>query len=126
MAFQVPEIFRFAGPKGSNNGAFKFKKDGVQYRIVASDGGFDGQEWEHVSVTLDRKRCPDWEEMCMIKDLFWDKEDCVVQFHPPESEYISNHKYCLHLWRPVNQTIPMPPKNYVGLSGAEKKDIYGT
>lgn len=126
MAFHVPEQYRVMGPKGTNNGAFQIKAGGIMYRIVASDGGVEGQEWEHVSVTLDRKRCPDWEEMCFMKNIFWDKEDCVVQFHPPESEYISNHKYCLHLWRPVNQVIPMPPKNYVGLSGAEKKDIYGT
>ena len=41
--------------------------------IVASWGG----GWEHVSVSLAR-RCPTWEEMCMIKDLF-------VEYHPPRS-----------------------------------------
>lgn len=126
MAFHVPEQYRVMGPKGSNNGAFQIKAGGIMYRIVASDGGEEGQEWEHVSITLDRKRCPDWEEMCFMKNVFWDKEDCVMQLHPPESEYVSNHKYCLHLWRPVHQTIPLPPQHYVGIPGVSMKDKYGT
>lgn len=51
--------------------------------IVASWGG----GWEHVSVSLPR-RCPTWDEMCLIKDIFWDEEECVVQFHPPRSQYV--------------------------------------
>jgi hypothetical protein len=59
-------------------------------------------------------RCATWEEMCFIKDCFWDKEDAVMQVHPPESDYVSTHDYCLHLWRPVNQSIPLPPSIAVG------------
>lgn len=54
-----------------NNGFFIFKKNNIQFRCQASDGG----GWEHVSVTLSVKRCPDWEEMCMIKNMFWDEDD---------------------------------------------------
>ena len=111
--FQVPEQHRFAGPKGSNNGAFKFKKDGIQFRVVASDG----MGWEHVSDSLDRKRTPDWEEMCYVKSLFWGEEDCVVQYHPPKSEYVSYHEYCLHMWKPTEQQLPMPPSIMVGPKG---------
>jgi len=55
-------------------------------------------EWQHVSVSLP-SRCPTWKEMCFIKDLFWHEDETVVQFHPPKSEYINNHSFCLHLWR---------------------------
>ena len=40
-------------------------------------------DWEHVSVSLP-DRCPTWEEMCFIKDLFWNSDECVVQYHPPK------------------------------------------
>lgn len=110
MAFRFPEQFRILGRPGQS-GAFRFKKDGIQYRIVASHE----MGWEHVSVTLDRRRCPDWEEMCYIKSLFWDDEDCVIQYHPPKSEYISNHEFCLHLWRPVGVEIPRPPTDLIGV-----------
>lgn len=80
-----------------------------ELRVIASDG--DG--WEHVSVSL-VNRCPTWSEMCAVKDLFWNAEDCVMQLHPPRSEYVNYHPYCLHLWRPVAGAIPQPPSWMVG------------
>lgn len=118
MAFKVPNQHRIiSGPLGSpiagsgNNGAFMFKLGQVKCLCVASDG----EGWEHVSITLDRKRCPDWDEMSQIKGMFWDEDDCVVQFHPPKSDYVNNHPFCLHLWRPIGQEIPRPPAWMVGL-----------
>jgi len=70
--------------------------------------------WEHVSVST-YDRTPTWEEMHFIKDLFWSPEECVMQLHPPESEYVNFHPYCLHLWRPTDREIPMPPSTMVGL-----------
>lgn len=81
-----------------------------QYQVIASDG----EGWEHISVSLNH-RCLTWDEMCYIKSLFWGVDDCVVQYHPPETEYINNHKYCLHLWRPMDEVMPMPPKHLVGV-----------
>ncbi|WP_145669442.1 DUF7694 domain-containing protein [Bradyrhizobium stylosanthis] len=72
--------------------------------------------WEHVSVSIPR-RCPNWQEMCFVKDLFWDGEECVMQLHPPRSEYVNNNRYCLHLWRPTCQEIPTPPSWLVGIVG---------
>ena len=116
--FHVPEKFRIAtGPFGTtpadgNNGIFlvnlpKIKK---YLRVIASDG----MGWEHVSVSR-TDRCPTWPEMCAIKSLFWDAEDTVVQYHPPESQYINNHPYCLHLWRPVGLIMPAPDTILVGI-----------
>ena len=121
MTFQVPNKYRIrAGRIGSddsigNAGAFEIKlRHGQTVFAIASDA----MGWEHVSVSR-RDRCPTWDEMCQIKELFWSSEDCVVQFHPPRSEYINNHPYCLHLWRPAdgNQPLPMPMSILVGVKG---------
>lgn len=64
-------------------------------------------QWEHVSVSTPT-RPPNWAEMCFIKHLFWDGEDTVMQLHPPESRYVNLHPHCLHLWRPIDQPIPLP------------------
>jgi hypothetical protein len=71
------------------------------------------ERWEHVSVSLP-DRCPTWEEMARVKALFWEAADCVVQFHPPESEYVNHHPFCLHLWRPIGEQIKTPPAILVG------------
>ena len=116
MTFHVPEKYRFkTGPLKSfesdgNNGVFIISslKMPRELKTIASDGmGF-----EHVSVTHMRltKRTPTWKEMCLIKAIFWDDEDCVIQLHPPKLECINLHPYCLHLWRPINVAIPMPLK----------------
>lgn len=76
--------------------------------IASSDLG-----WEHVSVSTE-SRCPTWEEMCYAKSLFWDAEDTVMQLHPPQSDWVNNHPYCLHLWRPVDVDLPLPPSFMVG------------
>jgi len=74
----------------------------------------NGMGWEHVSVSINRKRTPSWEIMNFVKDLFWDKEDTVIQFHPPRSQYVSYHPFCLHLWRPIGTEIPLPDPAMVG------------
>jgi len=73
----------------------------------------DGMGWEHVSVSTP-SRCPNWAEMCFVKNLFWAPDDVVMQLHPRESAYVNNHPFCLHLWRPKAATIPEPPPELVG------------
>jgi len=94
---------------------------GARLTIVASDGTGGGDDklnvWEHVSVST-AKRCPNWPEMCWVKDHFWEDEEVVFQLHPPKSTYISNHPYCLHLWRNVYQEFPSPPSIAVGIKEA--------
>lgn len=70
--------------------------------------------WEHVSVSMQSRlgkesRTPSWDEMCFAKDLFWDPEEAVIQFHPPTAQYVNNHPHVLHLWRPVGQNLSLPP-----------------
>lgn len=107
-----------SGPFGSSpayghNGAFNVRLYlGVLALVVISDE----IGWEHVSVSLPGKdRCPTWEEMCEVKDLFFDEEETVVQYHPKKSEHVNNHKFCLHLWRPTMEVMPSPNSMLVGL-----------
>jgi hypothetical protein len=124
MAFKVPEVFRLLhGPLASradrdgNNGMFilpPFRKgSNLSLRVLATDQ----MGWEHVSVSL-KGRCPYWDEMCHVKSLFWDDEDCVMQLHPPRSQWVNNHNTCLHLWRPLDAAIPQPPSILVGIQDA--------
>lgn len=89
--------------------------------VVASDGReweaeheAGSEPWEHVSVSVPfTKQCPNWAEMCWVKDQFWEPEECVIQYHPPKSEYVNIHPFTLHLWRPTATPLPMPPKRCV-------------
>jgi hypothetical protein len=87
----------------------------------------DGEEtgWEHVSVSLvdNQTKFPSWQEMSLIKDLFWNPEEAVMQLHPPASQYVNNHEGCLHLWRPLADRIaeiPLPPPELVGVLGVRR------
>jgi hypothetical protein len=119
-----------AGPTASdesygNNGQFILTgPQGERLLVQVSDGA----GWEHASVSLLHlsswaHRCPTWEEMCFVKRAFWEAEECVVQYHPAESEYVNCHPYVLHLWKPTSATIPTPPSILVGPKF--KKDRHG-
>ena len=97
---------------GEPMGVFMCQRRGHVLRMIASGGPYC-EGWEHVSVSLE-KRCPTWEEMCFVKDLFWLPGECVMQLHPPEEEWVNNHPFCLHLWRPLEAIIPLPPSILVG------------
>ena len=115
--FKAPEKFRITGAKGNplysdetygNNGFFKVRvgSGGRAFNCIASDG----MDWEHVSVSTPT-HCPSWAEMAAIKSMFWEPQDLVVQFHPPEFQYVNIHPNCLHLWRKkeTNFFCEMPP-----------------
>lgn len=92
------------------NGMFVLFVCCERLRIIASDG----EGWKHVSVSrTESHKVPTWEMMCKIKDLFFESEDWVVQFHPAQSEYVNNHPGCLHLWKP-DIGFPTPPSILTG------------
>lgn len=37
-----------------------------------------------------------------------------MQLHVDVSDHISVHPNCLHIWRPTDVAIPLPPKIMVG------------
>lgn len=100
------------------------KNSRVSIRMLGIDGGVAdvdlggerpahvifswGSDWDHVSVSYPN-RCCTWEEMCLLKDIFFYEDECVVQYHPPKKDYVNLHPYVLHLWRPRKEKIPMPP-----------------
>lgn len=111
MSFHVPNEYRvrkgmFASDESYGNcGAFLIQQSRKEFlHVIASSG----MGWEHVSVSRE-DRIPNWREMCFIKNMFWDDEDCVIQYHPPKSQYVNDHKYVLHLWKPIGIELPMPP-----------------
>lgn len=131
MGWRVPEQFRmrlgrweqFFSLPGEPFGAFRFpspdKNRVTRTELFAiASPGHDEIPWEHVSVRAvkyfggDRVKnlTPTWDEMCYVKSLFWGEEDCVVQYHPPKSDYVNVHPNVLHLYRPTSVAIPRPPK----------------
>jgi hypothetical protein len=83
------------------------------YRLKIISSGVDPEfNWEHVSVSL-QHRTPHWSEMCFVKDLFWNDDECAMQLHPPKSDYVNCHPFTLHLWRPMQADIPTPPLELV-------------
>jgi len=89
------------GPGGGSYALFR-----IENLLVLSS---DGHGWDHVRIRAEG-RCPTWEEMSYIKNMFWDDEELVVQFHPPKSEYVNIDQYALHLWKPQNGRIELPPQ----------------
>lgn len=72
--------------------------------------GFNEGGYEHVSVSSRKKtQLPSWDVMCRLKDMFWRKDEDVIQIHPKEEEYIhgvgmpwNRLDNVLHLWRPAD------------------------
>lgn len=94
-----------------NNGAFLLPGLTRPLNTTVSDG----EEWEHVSVSLGptSTETPTWAEMCYVKDLFWGHDECVVQYHPAREDYRNLHHGCLHLWRPTAVKLPRPSPGMV-------------
>ena len=119
--FKVPEKFRKEHPvfgNGDANGGYFVIP--ITKRRMAHVIASNGKGWEHVSVHVRDIikpviSIPIWSDMCFIKGVFWDKEDCVVQYHPPESEYVNNHEHVLHLWRQIGKEYDMPDSILVGV-----------
>ena len=83
---------------------------------VISSGPNADNGWEHVSAHIkervSKKRVkadtPTWDEMCLLKSLFWRHDECCVQYHPPLTDYVNVHEWVLHLWKPCKANFTMP------------------
>ncbi len=106
-----PEVVRHFGSIGDHEtGVFLVPscKDKAPMRVIASVG--DG--WDHVSVSR-ANRCPNWPEMEQIKRLFFKEDEVAMQLHVAPKDHVNVHPYCLHIWRPLEAAIPMPPSSMV-------------
>jgi hypothetical protein len=104
----------YASRRGEPFGAFKvLGPNGRDLLIIASDGIDPDKKlagWEHVSVSIQGNRPPNWQEMNWVKEQFWDDDETVLQFHPKRSLYVNIHPNCLHLWRQLGIDHPLPPQ----------------
>lgn len=123
-----PKVERFRvrqGPLKSNstlgnNGAFSIPHpSGVMlFCIVSDDKG-----WDHVSaqaIDMGVSRIPTWNEMQYLKELFFEDEETVIQYHVAKSKHLNLHPSVLHLWRPEEAEIVMPPSQMVAPRDAEE------
>ncbi len=118
----------FQTPSGEWNGSYSIPamtKGERLYVICSNDDG-----WDHVSVSVQTrirrsKRCPTWEEMAMIKEMFWDDDEAVFQLHPPKEENVSMQDFCLHLWKSQKAEVPRPPSHLVGLKPGVLSEALG-
>ena len=95
------------------NGKFMIPCKKATLSVVCGDGTHPyARRWEHVSVSL-VNRCPTWEEMEFVRHLFWGADETVLQFHPPVSDHVNVHPYCLHLWRRIGEEIQLPPQELI-------------
>lgn len=101
------------------NGCFDIQIGHATFaECIVSNGACDeakrlGLDWEHVSVKIrqaGKLRLATWKEMCKVKDLFWKDDEAVVQIHPKKADYVNTHKFVLHLWRPTDGNLRLPPK----------------
>ena len=87
-----------------NDGIFRIPYRGVTMHVIASTG----LGWDHVSVSIGH-RCPTWEEMEHVRDLFFRDDETVMQLSVPRDHHVNVHRFCLHLWRPNDgREIPVP------------------
>jgi hypothetical protein len=109
----------YASTRFDRHGAFRIDGPCGIELVIMSSGPDELYGWEHVSVS-GKNRPPNWQEMCFVKNLFWEDEECVVQFHPPNSRYVNCHPNCLHLWRNMSEQPALPPMLLVGPSSPHK------
>lgn len=65
-------------------------------------GRAEGGRFDHVGISP-TNRTPTWEEMCKVKDIFFDPEEECYQVFPKRSQYVNIRKNCLHIWRDVQK-----------------------
>jgi hypothetical protein len=106
---------------GNHFGCFELRMNngGEVLRIIASES-HPIVPWDHVSVST-HTRVPTWEEMCFVKELFFEDDEAVMQLHPPKKDYVNHHPHCLHLWRPTHTEIPLPSTLLVAPRNAEEE-----
>lgn len=104
-----------------NEGMFMFNSpwDKGELIVIAAVG----YGWDHISVSR-ADGTPSWLEMDYVKRLFFHEHEWAYQLHAPVAEHISGKwpgrraLNTLHVWKPHNRTIPIPPRWMVGANSA--------
>ena len=86
--------------------------------ICTNSGG-----WNHISIAPSNRRImPSYEDLCLVKDMFWNEEESVIHVFPPKSQYVNNLSNCLHLWECYYTEMVLPPSFMVGLRKGQTMD----
>jgi hypothetical protein len=113
---------RYGGIPGSgSNGCFLLlcPVTGCTLRVIVSNGrdwqqaGMPGEPWEHVSISKEFGILSTYLERKWVRETFWEDEETVIEFWPPKSKFVNINPGVLHLWRPTETVIPMPPERCV-------------
>lgn len=78
--------------------------------------------WEHLCVSGNNNKVPSWDVMCATKDIFWEDEECCIEYHPRKSQYVNNHEGCLHIWKPIDVELPEPDPFLLGIQGLSSEE----
>jgi len=62
--------------------------------------------------------------MEFVRELFWQDNEVVMQLSVARSEHLSFHNFCLHMWKPLGQKIPLPPSLAVAPKTREEMAQY--
>lgn len=113
---------RFPLPPAYDDGTSAFQHGPLRIMITPSeDHGEDGQ-WRHVSVSL-QDRLPTYEELGAVRSAYFPAEATVVQVMPPESQWVNEHQFCLHLWQRLDTNLlPHGLHSSVGVRGSIPND----
>ena len=109
---EIKRLDRVIWANITDGGAAGFiKMYGWSGSVVVSTGA----GWEHVSVSPEKKRItPSWDDMCKLKEMFFNEDEAVIQIHPPKADYVNMVPNCLHLWRCTYKEMVLPPRILVG------------
>jgi len=108
---KIPDYKFISSKDDGNNGLFMFsltdKKSGQKryLRCLVCDEG----DWDHVSIS-EETSMPTWEEILLVKRMFFDESEIVFQLYSSDFKYDNN---VIHLWRSHKLDIPVPPKDYI-------------
>lgn len=98
----------------SKEGTFVIKLNDYSCLYVQALNHFG---WEHIGAYVvnfgERQfpyRIPTSKEMEFLKNLFFEKDEAVIEVHPRKCDYVNINIFMLHLWRPNRISIPVPPK----------------
>ena len=57
----------------------------------------DEKLWYHASITRGDGKMPTYEDLCWLRENFF-QDRWAFQYFPPKDQHISHHDKCLHLW----------------------------
>ena len=60
---------------------------------------------QKIVAVFGENRWPTWEEVCTVKQQYWDPEEAAVQFNLSYKEDI-NKEYCILLWDATDMLLP--------------------